>query len=131
MQFEIHGLYNLTTYAPALFGLNFKRVKVVGIVDYETAKKYANVDLIQRQIFSLLPAGTPDKLSRYSYVLLETTSNTKTVLAYPWIVEDSITAITVSHLNISVVNVDDTDVNKVRDVLNSMGYTFTMEVVDQ
>lgn len=130
MLFELLNRYNFTTYAPAVFGGSFKRAKVIGIVDYETAKKYANVDLVQRQVFALLPPGTPDRISKYMFVLIELPGGIKNVLAYPWIIATTIIKVEATNLVISVTDVDDTDMAKIRDVLNTMGYTFNIQTID-
>ena len=128
--FELHSTYNFTTYAPAVIGGGFKRVKVVGIVDYDTAKKYQNVDLIQRQIFSRLPVGTPDRASNYSYLLVEDGNGLRHVIAYPWIIPDTVVKVTTVDLQVRVRGTDDTDMARLRNVLNSMGYSYTIEVLN-
>jgi hypothetical protein len=127
MLFNLNRLYNFTTYAPALFSDAFKQMRVIGIVGYNTAKQHSNVDVLQRQIFPLLPAGTPDRTADYTYLLFESSAGIKSVLAYPWIIENSIVEVESINLSVSVFDIDDTDMNKIRDVLNSMGYKFTMQ----
>lgn len=130
MIFKLKAKYNFTVYAPALFSDTFRQSKVVGIIDYETAKKYTNIDLMQRQIYPLLPANTPDKVADYTYILLELSSGIQTVLAYPWIIENSIQEVSTMNLVATVYDVDDSDVNVIRDFMNSMGYRFKLDQID-
>lgn len=128
--FALKGLYNFNTYAPISLGAVFRRCRVVGLLDYEAAVKYANVDLIQRQVFSDLPPGTPDRPTKYTYVLFAKEDNTKFVLAYPWIIENSIVEVTMTNLQVTVYGVDDSDIGRIRDSLNVMGYRFLLNTVD-
>lgn len=130
MIFKLKAKYNFTVYAPALFSDTFRQVKVIGIIDYETAKTYQNIDLMQRQIYPLLPQNTPDRVEDYTYILLETSSGIKSVIAYPWIIENSIQEITSMNLVATIYDSDDSDMGILRDFMNSMGYRFKIEQID-
>lgn len=130
MNFRLYRKYNYITHAPSLFIDNGRQNKVIGILDYETAKQYSNVDVIQRQIYPHLPPGTPDKTADYTYVLFQAPSGIKYVLAYPWIVENSIQEVAGVDLNVMVYDVDDTAVGKITDVMNSLGYKFQVKVLN-
>lgn len=130
MLLELGKSYNFTTYAPPLFQEIFRKAKVIGLIDYEIAKQHANVDLLQRQIYPLLPPGTPDRISKYSFVLFESASGKKFVMAYYWIVEDSIVEVVATNILVTVYNTTNADVGRIRDALNTMGYLFKVEEVD-
>lgn len=130
MLFAIKNLYNFSTYSPTSLGAAFRRCKVVGILDYDTALKYSNVDMLQRQVYPDLPTGTPDKLTRYTYILFAKEDGTKFVLAYPWIIENSIVEVHAVNLSVTIYNTDDSDVAKIRDSLNIMGYNFEIAMLD-
>lgn len=130
MNLSIGNVYSFATYAPAMFSESFNRCRILAIMDYNTAKKYANIDLLQRSIYPELPDGTPDRTASYSYVLFKNLdSGIQSVMAYPWIIESSITEILTSNLNITVYNASDLEATRIRDVLNSMGYQFLINVV--
>lgn len=124
--FELKKLYNFTTYAPAILGGDFTQARVVALLDYDSALKYANVDLLQRQVYSKLPVGTVDEVSSYTFVLVERSDGTRVVLAYPWIIPESVVEVKTVSLSVTIYNADDTDMARIRDVLNTMGYQFNI-----
>jgi hypothetical protein len=124
--FELKKLYNFTTYAPAILGGDFKQARVVALLDYDSALKYANVDLLQRQVFSKLPVGTVDAVSSYTFVLIERSDGVRVVLAYPWIIPESVVEVKTVSITATIYNADDTDMARIRDVLNTMGYQFNL-----
>lgn len=129
MLFKVNHRYNFTTYAPSVFGDSFKLSKVIGIVSYETARQHSNIDVLQRQVYPLLPVGTPDRVKEYNYVMFESSAGIEYVLAYPWIIEGSIEEVSAVDLAVDVYDVDSSAMGKIRDVLNSMGYNFTIKTL--
>lgn len=101
--FELKKLYNFTTYAPAILGGDFTQARVVALLDYDSALKYANVDLLQRQVYSKLPVGTVDEVSSYTFVLVERSDGTRVVLAYPWIIPESVVEVKTVSLSVTSI----------------------------
>ena len=130
MIFQLNRKYNFITYAPSLFSENFSQSIVIGIIDYNTAKQYSNVDVIHRQVYPHLPAGTPDKLADYTFILLQASSGIKYVMAYFWIVEASIQEVAAANLLVTVYDVNVSDIGKITDVLNSLGYKFQSTILN-
>lgn len=127
--FQIGVSYNFATRAPSVLGAYVKNHMVKGIIDYDTACKYINVDSMQRVVYPLLPPGTPNIPKAYSYILLRSKDNATTVLAYPWIDENTIEAVTSTIITVTVPSTNTDDVNRIRGALNLMGYTgYTIDV---
>lgn len=128
-RFELHKLYNFNTRAPAILGANFKSVKILGIIDYNLASKYINPETQHVNIYPYLPTGTVDDPKKYTYVLIETQSGASTVLAMPWIDEESIALVTSRDLLITVKDINTGDDTIIRDNLLLMGFTnITIEI---
>lgn len=115
--------YTFNTLAPAILGTTVRNAKVMAIADFRYACTFINVPLIQRNVFPSLPLGTPDSPEHYTYYVLEGESGNVTVLADAWIQESSIELYVASTINVSLPNVSLTDVQKIRDALNLMGYS--------
>ena len=130
MIFQPNRTYNFSTYAPTILGASFRRMKVTGIINYRMASKITQVDLIQRQVFPLLPPKTPDAVTDYTYISFQDENGSESVFAYPWIIDTSINQITTMQLLATIYSADETTIAKVRDVLNTMGLTFDLKTTD-
>jgi hypothetical protein len=123
MNFNINKSYSFKTLAPSVLGASFKNFKCLGIFDYNTAAQYINPNERHAQIYPLLPAGTSNDPTTYTYLLFQSPSGVKTVLALEWIDSASVSLLTYSSLAITVPNAGSADVKKIRDMLVIMGYS--------
>ncbi len=123
LDLRIGKVYTFNTLAPALLGISIKNAKLIGIVDYNTALTYDSVNLRYRAIYPLLPAGTPDQPEACIYYRFQSESGEKIVLADQWI--DSTTVEVIEHITIQATftNVSVSDISRIRDALNALGYT--------
>lgn len=121
--FAIGKVYNFNTKAPSLLGISIKNAKLIGIFDYNTALTHDNILLKYRQIYPLLPAGTPNSPETCIYYHFKSESGEKIVLADQWIEESTIEV--VEHINFKVTfnQASLQDISRVRDALNALGYT--------
>jgi len=121
--FEISKVYTFNTLAPGILQATVKNAKFMAAMDYETAITYENVDLMFRQIYPVLPPGTPDDPASCVYYRFATESGAKIILADIWIDEGTID--TIEHINFicTVTNASLQDMNRVRDVMNALGFT--------
>lgn len=126
--FNLKSVYSFNTLAPSVLGASFKNAKVLGIIDYDIAATIINVELMHRSIYPLLPQGTPDRPHSYTYLLLLTESNVKTVVAYEWIDPASIELVESVNIVVTIPNVKASDANVIRDSLTLCGFTgFTIK----
>lgn len=125
--FALGGMYSFTTRAPAILGSTISRHTLKGIVDYNTACKHENVELLHRQIYPLLPDGTINNPSKYTYLLLRSESGITRVIATVWIVESSITLVEEITATIKLTLDSNDDLITVRETLTLMGFPFTIE----
>lgn len=126
---SVGSVYTFNTLAPALLGAIFKNATLLGIVDYTTACRFINVDLMQRKIYPLLPPGTLDNPKKYQYLLVATESGNNTVVAYQWLDPSTIQQITSVTVVVTLPNRSSSDTVAIRDALALLGFTgFTIEV---
>lgn len=119
--FVIGNAYTFNTRAPSLLGAIFENATILGIVDYDIATTFRNIDLDHKRIYPLLPSGTVDNPKKFTYLLIRTESGEKTVLAYEWIDVSSITLVDSVTLTVTIPNANSSDATKVRDALALLG----------
>lgn len=121
--FAIGNVYTFGTRAPALLGALFERVTILGIVDYNIATTFRNVDLDHKRIYPLLPSGTVNNPKKFTYLLVKTESGEPTVLAYEWIDDATIEPVDSVTLTVTIPGVNNSDATKVRDALSLLGFS--------
>lgn len=128
-QFEIGNVYSFNTLAPAVLGVRITRAKLGGIVDYRQACTIINVDMIQRQVYPLLPVGTPNNTQKYIYYVFTSENGTRICLAKNWIQLTSVELVEESTISVTIPNANLEDVERLRSALSTMGFRgFTIEV---
>jgi hypothetical protein len=120
--FKIGKVYTFDTYAPTLLGTQLKNARLTSIIDFDTANSYENILLKYRQIYPLLPVGTPDNGRLCTYYVFETESKEKVVYADQWINEDTIVVIEHININIYITDIALNDISNIRDILRAAGY---------
>lgn len=127
--FEIGNVYSFNTLAPAVLGVRVVRAKLNGIVDYRQACTIVNVDVMQRQIYPLLPPGTPNNTEKYIYYVFTTESGARLCLAKNWIHLPSIELVEDATISVTIPNATLEDVERLRATLSLMGFRgFTIDV---
>lgn len=120
--FELDGVYNFSTLAPAILGADFKRVTVLAILNYKVAATYINIESNHVNIYPYLPVGTVNDPKTYQYILIKTQSGEDTVLALPWINLNTVVKVTSQSITVTIDKVTVDDTTKIRDSLILMGY---------
>lgn len=77
MSFEVHPV--------SILGDIYKKVKVLSIVDYDTAKLFSDVNAIAVSVYPMLPTGTAKDFTKYRYVKIQHQDGTISVVAMEWI----------------------------------------------
>lgn len=126
-QFNVGNTYSFSTLAPAILGETYSTVQLVGEMDFKRAMKEQDVQAKHRQIFPLLPPGTPDDPRQYTYLVFRDLQDRETVLGYPWIDQNTIVVATSQTLNLTIPNMTQQQAQNVSDALRLMGIrTFTL-----
>lgn len=120
--FQLNKIYTFDTNAPAILGSRVENAKLTGILDYETARRYDEVHLKYRNIYPLLPTGTPDQPETCIYYKFKAENGSVLIMADQWINESSIEEISAVMANIVVSDIAMEDISRIRDALLALGY---------
>lgn len=124
VQWEIGGVYSFDTYAPALLGASFKRVRLSSIMDYEDASQKVSVDAKHTTVYSLLPVGTPKDPSKLTYLAFTSDSSlAKIIMAAAWIDLDTVDKVTSQRIIATIENTTQADISRLRGSLVLLGFT--------
>ncbi|EKD89680.1 MAG: hypothetical protein ACD_33C00008G0006 [uncultured bacterium] len=123
----INKYYNFTTYAPSILGTSYNNAKLVSILDYDTALKFGNIELLHKQIYPYLPSNTPSDLTKYTYYLFKT-ENGNVILADYWLIDTSIQETGGINATINLYNIDSNKVSIIRDQLKLLGINFNITI---
>lgn len=121
--YTIGQTYNFNTLAPAILGASFQNSKLVGMLSYDQAVKYTNIDQQAQIVYPALPQGTPTDPTSYIYLVFETSAQTTVVLANVWINETTIAPSSSTTITVVIAGVTLADVQPIRNQLLQMGYT--------
>lgn len=123
--FKINEHYSFSTYTNPIIATAYKAAKLASILDYKTAVKFGNIDLIQKQIFPYLPPGTPKNHNNYTYLLFDVNGKT-VVIAEEWIIPNSVTQSEGKSYTLTLNNITSTQMAIVRDQLRLLGISYTI-----
>jgi hypothetical protein len=120
---EINKHYNFSVYANAVLGTVYKNTKLVSILDYTTALKFANIELLNRQVYPYLPPGTLKDHTKYTYFLFQYKDKT-IVLADVWILDNSVEETSGLNYTLKLNNITSTQLAIIRDQMRLLGIDF-------
>lgn len=109
----------------------YRRVKVLGILDHESAMAYRNVASVHANVYPSLPTGTPDDHTSYLYVKVQFENGEKTVVGMPWIETGTLTIHDSQTLTVEIQQSGASDIPKLRRALVANGFdVFDIQVKD-
>ena len=115
--------YNFSLYPNSVLGTVYQNAKLVSILDYNVALKFANIELLQRQIFPFLPPGTSAKHTEYTYFLFKY-NDKDIIIADAWIIDSSVEETTGLNYTVRLNNISSAQYNAIRDQLRLLGISF-------
>ena len=116
-------VYNLYTKAPGILGGRLENASLGAIMTYDYARTMDNIDLLYRQVYPTLPAGTPDNVRSCTYYVFKLPSGGTKVLADQWIDMSSVELVDGIEYTVTFRNKSISHASRLRDILNSMGET--------
>ena len=122
---QINNYYNFSLYPNTVIGTSFRNAKLISILDYNTALKFSNVELYNKQIYPYLPEGTSSNYHNYIYYLF-LYKDKKIVIADTWIIPSSIEVSTSTTYTITLENISNSQLNIIRDQLRVLGISFSI-----
>lgn len=124
--FSIDDGISFNVYPAALLGNSFTRVKVLAVVDADTAK-LLGIDpvALHAAIYPTLPLENKviyKKYNDYKYIKVKLPNGTTTALGLPWINMSTVQVITTATARFTVTLDNPTQVDAVVALLNANGY---------
>lgn len=126
MNLQLSAIYSFEVYPFAVYGTKFKNVKVLSVLDPNTAQALG-LDIRARhaQVYPTLPASTPNDPTKYNYVRLQLPSGETEIIGLPWIIENTIETVSLGKHFIEVDNSASTDTSKIVKALAANGIQVT------
>lgn len=129
-KFSINDTVNFTVYPTALLGSGYSGVKVLAILDADSASVYVDPRALHAQVYPTLPAGVPNHYDDYSYLKLKMPNGSITAVGTAWIRESSMVVVTSTKIRISASDVPPEKHSKVIEALANIGVTeVTLEIL--
>lgn len=122
-KFKLKDTISFNTRAPAILGTRFDRVKVLGVLDSQSAAQLG-VDVVgmHRNIFPLLPQGTPDDIDAQPYLKIQLPSGTITAISMAWMNLDTVTVFESTSAQFTVSDIGPADIERIVNILKANGY---------
>lgn len=116
--------YDFSVHANSTLGASYKNVRLISILDYQTALRFSNIPLQHRHIYPYLPEGTVQDPTKYTYYLFRNSTGKETVIADVWIIDTTIVQTAGVDQTLVLRNVTSGQVAIVRDQLRLLGISF-------
>lgn len=120
----INKSYNFSLYPIPILGSSYKNLKLISILDYDTALKFDNVELLSKSAYPYLPPGTSSNFRSYIFYLFKTDTNKNIVLANEWIIESTIEEVSSLNYTLRLNNISLNQLNTIKDQLRLLGISF-------
>lgn len=88
--FKIGLSYSFEVWPANILGTDFKNVKLLAILDFESANAIIQAKPMHVNVYPSCPVGTPNNPAQYTYLKILTASGQTTAIGVPWIKETSI-----------------------------------------
>lgn len=122
---SINKHYNFSLYPNSVLGVRYTNTKLVSILDYTTALKFSNIELLHRQIYPYLPPNTLQDHTKYTYYLFKH-NNKDIVIADVWIINSSIEETNGLSYTIKLENITPSQLSIIRDQLRLLGISYQL-----
>ena len=109
-------------YPAAIIGARFSDVKVMALLDKDTAKQWIDPEAMHINVYPTLTDGVPDDPDQYQYVKLKHLNGKISVIGIPWIREDTLQTSQKGTLTISVKDVGPIDMDRIVKAISANGY---------
>lgn len=125
LTFDLIGkVISFTTRAPSLLGTNFNRVKVLAILDRDTALNYRDVTSTHLNIYPTIHAidpTFPPESNDYHYIKIQYEDGRVDTLGWLWLDTNSVVEVTTATCTVHVDNITLGDIPRIRNALLSIG----------
>jgi len=121
-EIEIFSVVSFEVYPQQLLGDGFNNVKIMGLIDAETAMRWIDPVAMHAAVYPSLPTGAINAYDQYLYVKLLLNNGQTSVIGLPWIKKHSYQLVTGTTMQVTVENVNPSDEPRLRAALASNGF---------
>lgn len=130
-QFPLSKQVSFEVYPSLMLGNNFKNVKVMGIIDADTARMLGHdAPAMHANVYPTLPPGVVDAYDEYLYVRVKYSNGQQAILGLPWIKAATVQVLDYTTVTVKVGNVNPGDAEKIVEALAANGFN-QVEIVRQ
>lgn len=127
----VEGTYSFSTRAPSILGTGYQNVIFEGMLNQAKAvKEFGHIAARYRQVFPLLPPGTPDRAGKTTYYLFRTISGEPICMAEEWIDMSTLTQVISERWMIEFQG-SAVDMQRIRAFFAQSGLAFNIVQVNQ
>lgn len=121
---KLNSTVNFELYAPTILGNGLQNVKVLGIMDAETAALFGiNPPLMHANVYAHLPPDTPNDFNGYPYLKVRLASGVTTAYGLAWIRDSSWQEVSVASLRLTIHGVQPEGRAIIKQALAANGFT--------
>lgn len=130
-QFPLLKQVSFEVYPSIILGNSFNNVKVMGIVDADTARMLGlDAAAMHTNVYPTLPQGSVDAFDEYLYVRVKHSNGQQSILGLPWIKADSVRVLDYTNVTVRVGNVSPGDYERILQALAANGFN-EVEILSQ
>lgn len=134
--FKTGKLYNFSVWPDQVLGVNFNNIMVVGVVNYELATRYADIDVLHASVIPYIPEGLPSRPQDYEYLIYKTQAQQGTyvtsIIGIPWIKADTIVLVDGIDFNVMIRGESMDAVERIRLMLAQNGIrNYNIEILNR
>lgn len=122
-QLNIRSTYSFDVYPSSVLTTEFKNCTLLSVLDPTDAATQLDIMAIHAQVYPYLPKGLPDDPMQFTYYKFRLPSGVNTIIADAWINHTTVKETTSTTISIEVANCVPQDIDKLRRVLESNGYS--------
>lgn len=120
MNIQLNKRYNFITIAPTILGASYTNMKAISIMSYKEALKKEDITTIHKQIEKTLPQDL--RVSDLTYILFEDMNGKEKVMAYEYMVKDSVVEVNKITILVEIPDANTEDLNTISLAMTELGY---------
>ncbi len=111
-----------------IIGTNYKHVKLIGIIDAQTAEKLGlNPFTTHVRVYPTLDKGkVKDDANSYSFAYIQLSNGVYQAVGVPWINQNTVVVHTSTSLYLTIENVSVTEQKHIQDAISALGFTIKL-----
>lgn len=128
--FKNGSVYTFTTVNSNILGGTYEKVKLNGIVDYNTAKLLSpDIDSKQASILPYISEGKSTKHTSYQYYIFGKQTGGNVVFPKEWLNEETISENSVEFLDIRISGANSSNLAEIKNILGLSGWPIVNTIV--